>query len=95
MLIVLSRAALVCLGYWRIKEKGQLAPREEAPVLAVPLHSSWIDFLATAVIDGRVIPISLHRKENEKIPFFGSASLCLLLSCKTFQQCLCVFLKQP
>jgi hypothetical protein len=52
--------------------KGKPASREEAPVLVVPLHSSWLDFLATAIVDGQVIPIALHREENKSIPFFHS-----------------------
>jgi 1-acyl-sn-glycerol-3-phosphate acyltransferase len=70
VLISFGRVALVCLGYWRIKVKGKPASREEAPVLVVPLHSSWLDFLATAIVDGQVIPIALHREENKSIPFF-------------------------
>ncbi|XP_062501154.1 lysophosphatidylcholine acyltransferase 2B-like [Corticium candelabrum] len=70
LLVKLARLGLICFGYWHIERKGKQASREDAPVLAVPLHSSWVDFLVTAVVDGSVVPIGLHRKENEKIPFF-------------------------
>lgn len=80
LLVKLARLGLICFGYWHIERKGKQASREDAPVLAVPLHSSWVDFLVTAVVDGSVVPIGLHRKENEKIPFFHSGICrCILL----------------
>ncbi|EDO41615.1 predicted protein, partial [Nematostella vectensis] len=49
--------------------RGTLKPPEEAPILAVAPHSTFIDALALAVIG---TPSGVSRKENDKIPIIGS-----------------------
>lgn len=64
----IGRAMLFCMGFHWIKVKGQLSSPEEAPILAVAPHSSFIDALALAVI---CISSPISRKENESIPLVG------------------------
>lgn len=59
---------LFCMGFHWIKVKGQLSSPEEAPILAVAPHSSFIDALALAVL---CISSPISRKENESIPLVG------------------------
>ena len=59
---------LFCMGFHWIKVKGRLSSPEEAPILAVAPHSSFIDALALAVI---CISSPISRKENESIPLVG------------------------
>ena len=64
----IGRAMLFCMGFHWIKVKGRLSSPEEAPILAVAPHSSFIDALALAVI---CISSPISRKENESIPLVG------------------------
>ena len=64
----IGRAMLFCMGFHWIKVKGQLSSPEEAPILALAPHSSFIDALALAVI---CISSPISRKENESIPLVG------------------------
>lgn len=51
-----------------MKVKGKLCSSEEAPVLVVAPHSSFIDALALSAIG---MPAGVSRKENDKIPIIG------------------------
>ena len=64
----IGRAMLFCMGFHWIKVKGQLSSPEEAPILAVAPHSSFIDAFALSVI---CISSPISRKENESIPLVG------------------------
>ena len=59
---------LFCMGFHWVKVKGKLSSSEEAPILAVAPHSSFIDALAIAVI---CVPSGVSRKENDSIPLIG------------------------
>ena len=67
----IARAMLFCMGFHWVKVKGELSRPEEAPVLAVAPHSSFVDALALAVI---CIPSGVSRKENDSIPLIGGLS---------------------
>ena len=64
----IARAMLFCMGFHWVKVKGKLSSSEEAPILAVAPHSSFIDALAIAVI---CVPSGVSRKENDSIPLIG------------------------
>ena len=64
----IARAMLFCMGFHWIKVKGKLSSSEEAPILAVAPHSSFIDALALSVI---CLPSGVSRKENDSIPLIG------------------------
>lgn len=64
----IGRAMLFCMGFHWIKVKGKLCSSEEAPILAVAPHSSFIDALALAVI---CLTSGVSRKENDSIPLIG------------------------
>jgi len=65
----IARAMLFCMGFHWVKVKGKLSSSEEAPILAVAPHSSFIDALAIAVI---CVPSGVSRKENDSIPLIGA-----------------------
>ena len=82
----IARAMLFCMGFHWIKVKGKLSSSEEAPILAVAPHSSFIDALALAVIS---LTSGVSRKENDSIPligglFFNSNFQCILCYQKPF-----------
>lgn len=64
----IARAMLFCMGFHWVKVKGKLSTSEEAPILTVAPHSSFIDALALAVL---CIPSSVSREENDSIPLIG------------------------
>ena len=74
-MVVCLRGLLFGLGFWWIKVKGKRAPREEAPIKMLLLHSSYIDMLVSGYVLG-VIPFGVHREENKQVPFFGSMYVC-------------------
>jgi 1-acyl-sn-glycerol-3-phosphate acyltransferase len=63
-----ARGCLFFFGFHWVKVKGKLCSAEEAPVLAVAPHSSFIDALALSVIG---LPAGVSRKENDNIPIIG------------------------
>ncbi|KAK2560696.1 Lysophosphatidylcholine acyltransferase 2 [Acropora cervicornis] len=63
-----GRAMLFCMGFHWVKVKGKLSKSEEAPILAIAPHSSFIDALALAVI---CLPSGVSREENDSIPLLG------------------------
>ncbi|XP_027038685.1 lysophosphatidylcholine acyltransferase 2-like [Pocillopora damicornis] len=64
----IARAMLFCMGFHWVKVKGKLSSSEEAPILTVAPHSSFIDALALSVI---CLPSGVSRKENDSIPLVG------------------------
>lgn len=62
---------LFCMGFHWVKVKGKLSKSEEAPILAIAPHSSFIDALALAVI---CLPSGVSREENDSIPLLGGVS---------------------
>ncbi|XP_015777859.1 PREDICTED: lysophosphatidylcholine acyltransferase 2B-like [Acropora digitifera] len=64
-----GRAMLFCMGFHWVKVKGKLSKSEEAPILAIAPHSSFIDALALAVI---CLPSGVSREENDSIPLLGA-----------------------
>lgn len=67
----IARAMLFCMGFHWVKVKGKLCSSEEAPILAIAPHSSFIDALALAVI---CLPSGVSREENDSIPLLGGVS---------------------
>ena len=68
LLSKLARILAFVMGYHNVRIKGQLASSEEAPVIVVAPHLSFMDGIFTAVI-GNLTYIS--RKENVDVPLFG------------------------
>lgn len=65
----IGRAMLFCMGFHWVKVKGTLSSSEEAPILAIAPHSSFIDPLALAVF---CLPSGVSREENDSIPLLGA-----------------------
>ncbi|XP_067853971.1 lysophosphatidylcholine acyltransferase 2 [Heptranchias perlo] len=64
----LGRALYFCVGFMRIKVKGERAMATEAPILVVAPHSSYFDAVVNIVAE---IPSIVSRSENANIPLFG------------------------
>ncbi|XP_031567229.1 lysophosphatidylcholine acyltransferase 2-like [Actinia tenebrosa] len=69
-----ARACLFFFGFHWVKVKGKLCSSEEAPVLVVAPHSSFIDALALSVIG---MPGGVSRRENDQIPIIGAILRCM------------------
>ena len=67
----LARSLLFCLGFHWVKIKGTLSSSEEAPILVVGPHSTFIDALVLSAI---CLPSGVSRKENDSIPLVGGTS---------------------
>lgn len=68
MISKLGRVLAFIMGYHNIKFKGKLASSEEAPVIVIAPHSSFMD-AALSVSIGHLTYMS--RKENDQAPLFG------------------------
>ncbi|KAJ8382513.1 hypothetical protein SKAU_G00032910 [Synaphobranchus kaupii] len=67
--LLLSRAVFFSLGFLWIRVKGRQAAPEEAPLLAVGPHSSFLDIL---VLLPSGLPSVVSRSENAKLPVIGA-----------------------
>ena len=64
----LGRLCFRILGFYNVKIKGQLASKEEAPILVVAPHSTFLDGF---VVFWCNFPYIVSRQENLKIPIIG------------------------
>lgn len=69
---VITRLIGVVAGFHYIPHKGKRATRNEAPILVMAPHSSFVDALAVVVMG---VPAFVSGIENAKMPFLGS-TLC-------------------
>ncbi|MBN3308604.1 LPCT4 acyltransferase, partial [Amia calva] len=65
----LSRCAFFSLGFLWIRVKGQRARPQDAPLLAVAPHSSFLDTLMVVTCD---LPTVVSRSENLSLPVIGA-----------------------
>ncbi|KAL0189865.1 hypothetical protein M9458_016964, partial [Cirrhinus mrigala] len=68
IMVFLSRAVFVSVGFLWIKVKGRQAGLKEAPVLVVAPHSSFLDMLVLCTTG---LPVVVSRSENCKLPVIG------------------------
>lgn len=66
---LLSRAVFFSLGFLWVRVKGRQAAPEEAPLLAVGPHSSFLDIL---VVLPTGLPTVVSRSENATLPVIGA-----------------------
>ncbi|XP_065827590.1 lysophosphatidylcholine acyltransferase 2-like isoform X2 [Oscarella lobularis] len=67
----LCRVILFGFGFWRVRTKGSCASRDEAPLIVLAPHSTYLDTFAA----GMALPlpaVSVTKAANAKIPFIGS-----------------------
>ena len=67
----LGRLSFRILGFYNVEIKGQLASKDEAPILVVAPHSTFLDGF---VLFWCGMPYIVSREENRQIPLIG---LCL------------------
>ncbi|XKL61161.1 hypothetical protein PGB90_008218 [Kerria lacca] len=65
---VITRLIGVVAGFHYIPHKGKRATRNEAPILVMAPHSSFVDALAVVVMG---VPAFVSGIENAKMPFLG------------------------
>lgn len=93
----LGRVMMRCYAFHFVKTKGQLATREQAAILVVAPHSSFLD---CTVVFWSQVPSLVSLIENIQVPFFGSMFFLLLFimsiafkqplgqaACATFLSC--------
>ncbi|XP_069044812.1 lysophospholipid acyltransferase LPCAT4-like [Lepisosteus oculatus] len=69
IVLFLSRAVFFTLGFLWIRVKGQRARPQDAPLLAVAPHSSFLDTLVLVATD---LPTVVSRSENLSLPVIGA-----------------------
>ncbi|XP_023202128.1 lysophospholipid acyltransferase LPCAT4 [Xiphophorus maculatus] len=69
IILLLSRAVFVSLGFPWVKVKGRRADLKEAPVLVVAPHSGFLDML---VLCPTQLATVVSRYENTKLPVIGA-----------------------
>ncbi|KAJ8261570.1 hypothetical protein GJAV_G00155840 [Gymnothorax javanicus] len=67
--LLLSRAVFFALGFLWVRVKGRQATPEEAPLLVVAPHSSYLDML---VLVPTGLPTVVSRSENLSLPIIGA-----------------------
>jgi len=77
LVVLFGRGLFFFGGYHWVRVKGRRASAEEAPILAVAPHSSYIDALTIVYLN---MTSMVAKKSAIKIPFFGSE----FLSCAVF-----------
>ncbi|KAM6959732.1 lysophospholipid acyltransferase LPCAT4 [Tautogolabrus adspersus] len=69
IILYLSRAIFLCLGFPWVKVKGRRADLKEAPVLVVAPHSTFLDML---VLLPTQLATVVSRSENTSLPVIGA-----------------------
>uniref|UniRef100_A0A3Q3LA66 Lysophosphatidylcholine acyltransferase 4 n=1 Tax=Labrus bergylta TaxID=56723 RepID=A0A3Q3LA66_9LABR len=69
IILSLSRAVFLCLGFPWVKVKGRRADLKEAPVLVVAPHSTFLDML---VLCPTQLATVVSRSENTSLPVIGA-----------------------
>lgn len=72
IVLLLSRAVFLCLGFLWVEVKGRRADLKEAPVLVVAPHSSFLDML---VLCPTQLATVVSRSENTSLPVIGGEGL--------------------
>lgn len=77
---ILGRAAFFVAGFHWIKIKGKPASEQEAGILVIAPHSSWLDVIVMFSLGSMPMPIS--RQENFSDPLIGRKSFVLVIFCR-------------
>lgn len=83
-LIFLGRTACFVIGFHYLHTHGKQAAREEAPLLVLGPHSTFLDAIVCFACG---LPTSVSRAENVNVPFFDSMYIMLQKKGKPATSC--------
>ncbi|XP_052232850.1 lysophosphatidylcholine acyltransferase 2-like isoform X1 [Dreissena polymorpha] len=69
VIVFLSRCVFFAGGFHHVKVKGKRAPVQEAPILAMAPHSSYMDALPVVFLD---LTSTVAKSANGEVPVFGT-----------------------